>query len=253
MESCESLYAQGVRGFFFLTPETYWDGTPASVSDIQSIEKIFSKVSGWTGVRAKVLQVNPKMYPAPTYLETEGKIRNFGMEYLSQREHILIVEADEWWRPGTLKRLDDFITASGATTVSLRSIPVAGFPGYPLIAEQEGLLVYVKATERFKSGRCPNIIPKTLQDYFGIYHFTSTRRTMVETIYKHEKSSHYDDPNYAMDKWLKEKLPKIKPGEKDCHMFKKYQIWKEARHFSEIEWYEILPDSLKPFLGKPGQ
>ena len=73
---------------------------------------------------------------------------------------------------------------------------------------------------------------------------------MDEVIDKNRKSCHYDDPDYDFEGWIKNKLPKLKPGEKDCHMYKHWQVWSGVRHFTDDEW-NLIPDNVKKYLGKP--
>src|SRR5208337_196800 len=72
-----------------------------------------------------------------------------------------------------------------------------------------------------------------------VFHFTSTRRTMAETIEKHRQSGHFDDPEYDFSYWIEQILPNVRPGftpkwpdgRTGWHMFKKYQIWNEIREW----------------------
>jgi hypothetical protein len=89
-----------------------------------------------------------------------------------------------------------------------------------------------------------------LLDVRGIIHFTATRKTMQEIIDKHRTSGHYGDPNYDFEGWIKNVLPNIKAGTKNCHMFVPWQIWPLARNWTKAEWAEI-PESIHPYLAQP--
>ena len=51
--------------------------------------------------------------------------------------------------------------------------------------------------------------------------------------------------------WLKDILPNVKPGLKNAHMYKKYQIWPSVRDWRSDEISHI-PNSLSRYLGSPG-
>jgi hypothetical protein len=252
-EACESLAKQGVRRFFFSVPAFYWDGTKTPQEDINDIENLVSRLAsiGLCATLSVYSQVHAENLPMAS---VEARCRNDAlrqMRSLGCGKHVLVVDGDELWRPDTLETLNKVVERGQPDAVTVGALSIVGCPGYPVSDHQEGLLVYVRNTGavKFTFGRSTAPIPFPIQ-IRGIYHFTSTRRTMEETIDKHLKSCHYDDPQYDFDTWIKEKLPNLKPGERDCHMFKGWQVWSEIRHFTQQEWEEI-PRHLHKFLGEP--
>jgi hypothetical protein len=71
---------------------------------------------------------------------------------------------------------------------------------------------------------------------------------MDEIIAKHRDSGHYDDPEYDFEGWLRNILPNIKPGMKNVHMYRGYQIWPEIREWTREE-FDNIPSSLWKYLG----
>jgi hypothetical protein len=135
----------------------------------------------------------------------------------------------------------------GHKVISCKLIPIIGFPGYPVDLAQDLAVVYVGEGVQFKTCRSPfikqTVIPRPL-----VYHFTGTRRTLDETIKKHRRGGHYDDPEYDFEGWIKETLPKIRPGLTNVHMFRSYQIWPVVRSWRPGE-LESMPATVRPFLG----
>lgn len=240
-ESCQALKAQGVEKFFFCMPKAYWDGTPLNTDDIRIVTQIAHEFG--TEVVSVPVPSDPRMSAK------EAIVRNYCLDRIGG--HVLIVDGDEWWRAGALKELDDHIRDNESGTTTIQATSVVGVPGYPVGGYQEGLLVHVDVDSgaRFKCSRSTDILPSPCS-FAGVYHFTATRKSVREIMVKNRRSSHYDDPDYAFDDWNANVLPHLKPGKKDCHMFKGWQIWPEIRNFTEEEWNEI-PSSLKQHLGKP--
>jgi len=71
---------------------------------------------------------------------------------------------------------------------------------------------------------------------------------MEEIVQKHRESGHYDDPDYDFEGWIKNVLPKIRPGWRGAHMYTPNQIWPRVRAWEPAEWAEV-PACLHPFLG----
>ena len=245
-ETCASLISQGVEYILFCCPRYYWDGTPVPPKKSQEVRAIAQKIS------CKCRIVSPIPPRSKTGAIQEAMIRNLCLRQLSSAGYsdVLIVDGDEIWRPGTLETLDSYVFGFNSP-VSVPSLSIIGLPGYPVVEGQEGLLVYVKSKgTKFVSGRSVDRPVSSCDFVPGVIHFTSTRRTMDETIDKHLKSCHYGDSDYDFDGWIKNVLPTIKPGVKDCHMFKPWQVWKEVRRFTQKEWEEI-PPQLHQYLGAP--
>jgi hypothetical protein len=126
-------------------------------------------------------------------------------------------------------------------------IPVIGVPGYPVDAATDVAVVYVGQDVRFKVCRSP-FIQQTVVFRPLIYHFTGTRKGMDETVKKHRRGGHYDDPDYDFEGWIKDKLPNIKPGMTDAHMYKPRQIWPRVRAW-RLDELAQMPAAVRPFLG----
>ena len=249
-ESMQSLWDQGVREFCIVVPDQYWNGTLTDSSDWRKITDIVESFRQ-AGVRVQMPEVHTRDYrhEAENYAEVESRIRNM-MAASYPKRHLLIVDGDEIWRQGAVQALSDLIEANNTFETTIQALCVAGFPGYPVDGPMEGLLVHTYSEGLpFVSGRSTEVPPVALE-FPGVIHFTSTRRTKELTISKHRESSHYDNPQYDFEGWIENKLPNLKPGEEDCHMFKPHQIWKSMRHFTKEEWDEI-PETLKSYLGEP--
>jgi hypothetical protein len=250
-ESVDSLRSQGVNHFQFCIPRQYWDGTPVSIKEIKEVEVVIHhlETSG-----CKVKTDRPIFAQGNSGAEKETFCRNLSLREIDRwhgsKNHVLVVDGDEIWRPGTVRRIEDawFGNKQFATTVGCLSI--IGFPGYPVETVADGLLVHVWTKHTvFSHARAINQ-PALPLDLEGVIHFTSTRKTRAETIEKHRKSTHYDDAGYDFEGWIRDVFPNIKPGMKDAHMYKHWQIWPKVREFSAKEWAEI-PAGLRGYLGGP--
>jgi hypothetical protein len=250
MDACQSLVLQKMKDFFFFVPTTYWNGTEVSSEDLAGINTVVNRLKRMK-MHVHFERVETPQKKKGHYLEAETEIRNYSMDVMKRAgvEHALILDADEIWRRSALQRLDMFLDKGNPKAVCMKSVPIIGFPGYPVGSIGDGLEVYIKTSEKFLAGRTPEITAADM-NLPGIFHFTSTRRSMEDTVRKHIQSSHYGDKLYDFDKWVRDVLPTLKPGVKDCHMFTLWQIWPEVRHFTRQEWVEI-PKHLKQYLGKP--
>ncbi len=248
-EVCLRLMEEGVNTFFFSVPDEYWSGDPVPKSDIDVVVSIAEKLTE-KGAHAsvKVYPVKRYRYPGDTRIDVETRVRNDSLRWIRDNgfSNILIVDGDELWTHGTLQVIDSHVK-QGHLSLALKMIPVAGLPGYPIDKATDVAVVYVGGNCNFKACRSPSL-PFYLIPIPKIIHFTSTRRTMDEIIEKSRASGHYDDPDYEFEDWIKNKLPHIKPGERDIHMYTKHQIWPSARHWRPEELAEI-PESLHQFLG----
>ena len=233
-ESIESLRYQGVKHFFFCIPPRYWNEEHVDWKQLRDLKNLCEDYGDVFFPSWKKRDMNGKVYA-----EKEAFIRNKCLQKINEigfPEDVLIVDSDEYWIPGSLDRLRRVFHSEDLCSVSVPSLSVIGLPGYPVSDGQEDLLVYVnsKAGE-FIHGRCfrPSSSIDRIEEKL-VYHFTATRRTMDEVIDKNRKSCHYDDPDYDFEGWIKNKLPKLKPGEKDCHMYKHWQVWSGVRHFTGL-------------------
>jgi hypothetical protein len=162
-------------------------------------------------------------------------------------KHIIILDGDELWVPGTLKLVDNEVARNQPPALACRMIPVVGLPGYPIDEAQDIITVYIRSDQRFANCRSP-ICETKLLEHYGVIHFTACRKTMQEIIDKHLGSGHGDDPDYDMKGWVEKVLPNVKPGMTNVHMYKKWQIWPRARNW-RVHELEYIPQTIWPYLG----
>ena len=242
-ESCEALVKEGVEMFFFLFPLHYWNGEQVPKGKRDEVRAIMKDLP-----KKRMVEVIPP--GSKPLAEQEAIVRNYCMTQMVMAGYkgALIVDGDEIWQPGTLAAID-VVVNDKHPAVSIPSLNIVGFPGYPVVGNQEGLLVYARSDNKFVYGRSTEKGP-AFTDCPSLIHFTSTRRTMEETILKHRLSCHYRESDYDFEGWLKDVLPRIKPGAKISHMFKRWNVWKEVRYFTHEEW-DLIPQRLHAYLGGP--
>ena len=248
-EVCQRLIEEGVKDFYWAIPDAYWTGEPTTVDDLETLRVARGKVEAAGGiVRTKVFKVSNYAFAGDSRITVETRLRNDSLSWIRRGGHsdILIIDGDELWKRGLLKQIDAMVQ-SGVQSINAALIPVIGLPGYPVDRAQDTAVVYVGGSIRFSVCRTPEVLPQKIFEPM-LYHFTGMRRTMPEVIAKHKASGHYDDPDYDFDGWLKDVLPNIKPGLKNAHMYKPYQIWPAVRAFTPDEQADI-PVELHPFLG----
>lgn len=255
-ETCERLFQEGVKTFYFAVPSEYWDGRKTPTEDIASLKAVTDRL---VAIGAKV---NTKIFKVPMYrmtgdtrIDTETRLRNDSLAWIRAAGHqdILIVDGDELWLAGLLAEVDALVS-KGHLAISTAMIPAIGLPGYPVDSATDLAVVYIGGACQFKACRTPHI-KQTVINQARIIHFTGTRRTKQEIIDKHLASGHYDDPDYAFDEWLEKILPNIHPdhiptwsnGLTGYHMYRKYQIWPRVRHWRPEE-KAAIPESLHQFL-----
>lgn len=248
-EVCQRMREEGVNDFFFSVPDEYWSGRPTPQEEIDQVIAC-AKWLTESGVNAfvNVHRVRTYRFPGDSRIRVETRVRNDALAWIRKAgfEHILIVDGDELWKRGTLAYVTDIVKTQRPAAISTYMIPAVGLPGYPIDGATDVAVVYIGGKMPFKECRTP------LGDQFRIHmpfviHFTGCRRTMEDIILKHKQSGHYDDPDYDFEGWLTNVLPNIKPGFKDVHMYKKYQIWPVIRNWWATEIEEI-PESLWPYL-----
>ena len=190
-----------------------------------------------------------------TRIDTETRLRNDALAWIRAAGfvHILIVDGDELWLPGTLPLIDS-IVAQGVPAISCRMVPVCGLPGCPVDQAQDLAVVYIGGACQFKACRTP-VVKQFIIQSPRIIHFTGTRRTMEEIIEKHRVSGHYDDKEYDFEGWLEHILPNIKPGftrtwpngTVGVHMYQPYNPWPRFRDWRPEE-YAAIPEKLRSYL-----
>ena len=257
LDVCHRLIEEGVKDFCLCQPDMYWSGEPIEPHDMAEIDAVAAKLreEGVT-VHHQKFHVEQYKMPGDTRILVETRVRNASLEWIQKLgyQHILIVDGDELWLRGTLNAIRDYVN-QGHKVVSCHMMPVIGVPGYPVDFASDLAVVYVAAGTVFKSCRSPfirqTIIPRPM-----IYHFTGTRKGMEETIKKHRRSGHYDDPEYLFEEWIKEVLPNIRPGfthkwpagHEGLHFFRNYQIWPTLRNWRPGE-LEAMPETVRGYLG----
>lgn len=247
-ETCQRLREEGVNDFYFSVPDTYWDGRRTPQADLKSVSDIVDRLRReGAKVSVKVFRVALYVFPGENRLQTETRLRNDALGWIRSNgfSDILIVDGDELWLPGTLTLVNSLVN-QGHLAISVRMVPVVGLPGYPVEAATDVAVVYIGGACQFRMCRTPQIEQTVIQQP-RIIHFTATRKTMDEIIAKHRASGHYDDPDYAFEEWFVKTLPFIKPGFKNAHMYKPYQIWPQVRDWRPEE-LAIIPESLYPYI-----
>lgn len=258
-EVCIRLYEEGVRKIFWSQPDEYWSGEPIEPVFSSQLDEVAqdlkARVPDLVLVR-KTFRVKSFRMPGASRIETETLVRNESLDWVRSQgyHHILIVDGDELWLPGTLSIIKKFVQ-EGHQALSMHMIPSIGLPGYPVDQATDVAVVYIGGNQSFKccrSPHCRQVIIRLNQ----VIHFTGTRRTMEETITKHRRGGHYDDPDYDFETWIKDVLPHIKPGFvykwpnglEGLHMYKKWQIWPRVRNWRPEE-RAAIPVSLHSYLG----
>lgn len=248
LDVCNRLVEEGVHDFCFCQPDKYWSGETIEPEHGEEINRVMDalKASGQT-VHHRVFHVDSFQMPNDTRILVETRVRNESLNWIRSLgyKHILVVDGDELWMHGTLSIVKAYVE-QGHRAISVHMIPVIGVPGYPVDGATDVAVVYVGADVVFKICRSP-YIPQTIVYRPLIYHFTGTRKGMEETVLKHRRSGHYDDPDYDFEGWLANVLPKIKPGMQGVHMYKPRQIWPRIREWRTDELLQ-MPESVKPYL-----
>ena len=249
LDVCTRLVEEGVHDFCFCQPDKYWSGETIEPEHGEDINKVVEalKACGQT-VHHRVFHVDSFQMPEDTRILVETRVRNESLNWIRSLgyKHILVVDGDELWIRGTLSIVKAYVE-QGHRAVSVHMVPVIGLPGYPIDGATDVAVVYVGPDVVFKVCRSP-YIQQTIVHRPLIYHFTGTRKGMDETIKKHRRGGHYDDPDYDFEGWINDKLPHIKPGMKDAHMYKPRQIWPRVRAWRPDELAQ-MPEVVRPYLG----
>jgi hypothetical protein len=242
-EVCEALLKQGVIHFAFFQPSHYWSGEIVPDAHKEEILAIIRRLSAG-GANCYFERRDVAPFIRPKRIDTETGFRNSCIARLRKLKfnHILIVDGDELWFPGSFAKVLRLVNL-GARAISAGMIPVVGIPPYPVEGALDRATVYVGPGVTLINCRQPRIVHVSIIKEPLLYHFTGVRPTMEENILKHRRSGHYDDPAYDYEGWLKNRLPNLKPGDKDIHFYRNYQIWPGLR-----DWFpgekELLPASV---------
>jgi hypothetical protein len=251
-EVCKRLIEEGAHTFFFCIPDEYWSGAVTPQTDVEQVLAIADQVVKAGGiVHTKIFKVSNYRFPGDSRIAVETRVRNDTLSWIRRTgfQHILVVDGDELWTRGMLAKVDECVDSVKPGCISCPMIPVVGVPGYPIHIASDRAIVYVGGSTVFRECRSPAIEHYMLNNCIVI-HFTATRRTLQEVIDKHRNSGHYDDKEYDFEGWITNVLPNLKPGYRNAHMYKRYQIWPLVRNWSMEEWPHI-PVSLHQYLGAP--
>lgn len=254
---CERLVEEGVKDFCFCQPDKYWSGEvvePQGIADITEIANVLR--SQGNTVHYISFNVDNYTMPGDTRILVETRIRNESLTRIRSLgySHILIVDGDELWLNGTLDIVKSYVE-QGHKAISVHMMPVIGVPGYPVEGAMDVAVVYIGEGVIFKVCRSP-YIPQTIIYRPLIYHFTGTRKGMEETVKKHRRGGHYDDPDYLAEEWIDKVLPNIRPGfahkwstgHVGLHFYGPRQIWPKIRPWRAQELNQ-MPKSVLAYLG----
>jgi hypothetical protein len=249
LDTCKRLIEEGIKDFCLCQPDRYWSGEPIEPLSTAEVAEVAQNLAALgVTVHRKVFKVDDYQMAGDTRILVETRVRNASLEWIRALgyRHIVVVDSDELWMRGAMEIVKAYV-AQGHQAVSVHMIPVIGLPGYPVEGATDVAVVYVGPDVRFKVCRSP-YINQTVVYRPLIYHFTGTRRDMAETIKKHRRGGHYDDPDYDFEGWITNTLPNIKPGLLGAHMYKPRQIWPRVRAWRSDELAQ-MPESVRPFLG----
>lgn len=243
---------EAVGAVFFFCPDEYWSGRPTPAAETAEVGAVAARLRAeWPGVAFRVERqtVAPWRTAAGSRVEVETRARNAALRAVRAAgyAHALIADGDELWRSGLLADLAGVVRAQQPGAVVARMVPVAGLPGYPIEGAKDRATIYVGPGAWFVV--CRSVCgPVVRMEARKILHFTATRRTLAEIELKHRESGHYDDPDYDFEGWIKDVLPRIRPGLERAHMYRPMQIWPRVRGWTRAERAEI-PPSLHRYLG----
>jgi len=256
-EVCNRMKEEGVNDIFWAEPDEYWSGEPLEPNCKEELDAAAEQVRKvGINLRRHTFNVKSNRMPGDSRIAVETRVRNDSLRWIRGEgfKHILIVDGDELWKPGTLATIKPYID-QGHSSVMTYMVPVIGLPGWPVGEAVDTAVVYIGGTSLFKCCRSPLgrlvILPSPL-----VIHFTGTRRTMADTVVKHTRSGHYDDKDYLFDLWVKDVLPNIKPGWtykwpngiEGLHMYQPKQIWPRVREWLPDE-LAAIPASVRKYIG----
>jgi hypothetical protein len=242
---------EAVRALFLFCPDEYWSGRPTPESDRAAVAVVAEKLQrGWPNVAVKfVLQpVAPWRKGTTMRHEVETRLRNAAREHIRAEgfRHILVVDDDELWWRGALRRIATVVRKRKPATVWSRTVPVVGVPGLPVNSARDTAVVYLRADAYFVFVRWASAPRVGLRGRWFI-HFTGTKRSRAALAEKMHESGHFDDPEHAYDNWMEEVLPRIAPGFAGADTIRKRRDWGAVRRWREAEWAEV-PERFRPFL-----
>jgi len=251
-EVLQRLHEEGVRTFFICVPDQHWSGQPTPADDIARVHAAADRLRELAGTRVEVatFPVAPHRHPRSTRVAIETGVRNASLAWVRSQgfRHCLVVDDDELWRRGLLRRLEEFVRTQRPGAVACQMTPVAGVPGWPIGRNTDLVTIYLDLERgNFRNCRSPSA-PSQVLPVNGVIHFTAVKRTREELVIKMRDSGHYDDPKYDFEGWISHTLPRLQPGCRNAHMYRPVQIWPEVRTWTPEEIAD-LPESLHAYLG----
>lgn len=240
-----------VARVYLMSPDQWWSGRPQTKEEYDQVLAAAGRLVT-EGVRVSVVrqEVGPHRQFCRNRITVETSARNDALDriYADGFNHVIIADGDELWMRGFYGRLVDAIRTTQAGGVYVGMVPVVGQPGYPVEGAKDRATVYVQRPCHLVD--CRTVAgPRVDMPAPEVIHFTATRHSIEEVIRKHRDSGHYDDPDYDFEGWIKNTLPGIRPGSRNLHMYRKYQVWPLARAWRPEE-LDDLPASVLPYMGK---
>lgn len=260
-EVCRRLLDEQTTGdaeigaIYLFCPDATWAGEPTTTEDRASVERAAAAVrtSHPTAViRVETMPVAPHRAKAAQRIDVETGVRSAALAQLRRDgwSDALIVDTDEIWRRGTLGALTALLRRRRWRTlhcVWTHCVPVLGQPGYPVDGATDKAYIYARTTTTFRWGRIPRGVNAQLPGW-NIWHFTGTRRDVSELAAKARVSGHYDDADYDYERWLRDVLPGIRPGQTEVHMYRDTKVWPRVRAWRAEDLADI-PPGLHGLLG----
>lgn len=265
-EVCDRLLSEpsdenhSLNRLFIFVPDKYWSGRLAPKEDSDQVRDIAQRLAEKYGngrVTAYSFEVGKVTHWDQSRIMVETACRNWYSSVLLKEgyEHVIVLDGDEVWKKGLLARLAEYVRWNGPDSVYTGMVPVAGLPGYPIQGALDKATIYLNANRLLAECRGAYGHRHELPGN-DVYHFTATRRTVDEIVQKHMESGHKDDPRYQMEAWCANvlKAGKIVPGYRNAHMYEagrgSVNVWPLVRAWLPVEMQD-LPESVRPFLGKP--
>lgn len=262
-----SSHADHIKFIYLLCPDRMWTGRKVPVADKNEIKSIATKLGDWvrqyypdspTSIAVIPFKLTEIADTRQSYIQIETDCRNWYQALCRKNgiRHCIIMDGDELWRKGLLRKLTAIVRAKRPDFVHTRMVTAIGLPGYPIGGSIESATIYVRADCKLKRSRSPYGFHLSVPGR-NLFHFSGVRRTMDEIVDKILSSAHVDDPNYRMRDWVDTVLlaNRIRPGLRNAHMKISSNTgvknaWPLVRRWTRAEWREI-PESVKRYLAMP--
>lgn len=245
-EVCARLLAEGVRNFGFCVPNQYWDREPVPEQGPAEVAAVAADLIAHGAHFARVWRDDlwPHFRPGMRRNILETRYRNFCLERVRRLgfDHLLIVDGDELWRPGTLTKLHRAVQFYRPTSACVDGTPLIGHPAVAVDGARDKILLYLGGAEQFRDVRAPEHATLALP-LNGVFHFSAVRGSRAKIAAKMRRSGHYDDREYHFEAWINDVLPNLRPGLSNVHMHRDGSLWPLTRAVTAAELTEI-PHSL---------